>query len=147
MGAELGAPLRHDVERIGDTAMPRELVLVRRLYRELLRSPRLQFPRAGELLIAPDTHGVYLIYSPRGAVLHVGRTVRGRKGLRQRLRNHLHGSSSFVNRYLRGDGSRLRGSHAYAFVEVPDARRRALLEAYATGNLCPRHLGIGEIAH
>ena len=41
-------------------------------------------------------HGVYIIYSPNGRVTHVGRTVRGKRGLRQRLNNHLHGASSFV---------------------------------------------------
>lgn len=126
--------------------MPRELVAVRKLYQQLLRARFTKFPRVGQRLVAPDTHGVYLIYSPRGRVLHVGRTVRGRKGLRQRLTNHLHGRSSFVIRFMYGERTRLRGSHAYAFVEVPDSRRRALLEAYATGHLCPRHLGVGETA-
>ena len=126
--------------------MPREHLAVRSLYLRLLRTQAVTFPLAGERLDAPDTQGVYLIYSPRGTVLHVGRTVRGRKGLRQRLCNHLHGRSSFVNRYLHGKPDLLRGSHAYAFVEVPDPRRRALLEAYATGHLCPKHLGVGEVA-
>ena len=126
--------------------MPREHLAVRSLYLRLLRRRLVKVPLAGERLDAPDTQGVYLIYSPRGTVLHVGRTLRGRKGLRQRLRNHLHGRSSFVIRFLLGKPERLRGSHAYAFVEVPDPRRRALLEAYATGHLCPKHLGVGEVA-
>ena len=126
--------------------MSRETSRVRTLYRKLLRSKRTAFPNAGERLAAPDKHGVYVIYAPRGTVLHVGRTVRGKRGLRQRLNNHLHASSSFTNQYLRGKGSKLRGTHAYAYVEISNARVRALLEAFAVGCLCPKHLGVGENA-
>lgn len=126
--------------------MSREPLIVRQLYRRLVRVRPVPFPTAGERLDVPDLHGVYVIYSPRGDVLHVGRTVRGKQGLRQRLNNHLHAGSSFTIRFLRGDGSKLRGSHKFAILEVPDARMRALLEAYAVGCLCPKHLGIGENA-
>lgn len=126
--------------------MARELVRIQKLYKRLLNSQPTVFPLAGARLVVPNTHGVYVIYSPRGAVLHVGRTVRGTKGLRRRLYNHLHGGSSFANQFLRGKGSKLRGTHKFSFVEVPSARGRALLEAFAVGNLCPKHLGVGENA-
>jgi hypothetical protein len=92
----------------------------------------------------PDKHGVYIIYSPRGVVLHVGRTLRGKRGLRQRLNNHLHGASSFTIQHLEGNGVQLRGSHRFSFLEIADPRTRALVEAFAVGSLCPKHLGVGE---
>ena len=126
--------------------MSREIAAIRALYQKLLRAPRVKFPTAGKRLEASSKHGVYIIYSPRGAVLHVGRTVRGKNGLRQRLYNHIQGNSSFSIQFLSGRGSLLRGNHAYAVLEVASARTRALLEAYAVGSLCPKHLGLGESA-
>src|SRR5438477_475587 len=105
--------------------MASEPLSIRKLYRKLLRSRPVKFPSAGEELPAPDRHGVYIIYAPRGAVLHVGRTSRGKKGLRQRLNSHLHGNSSFTIQFLRGRGSKLRAKHKFAFVEITDARTRA----------------------
>lgn len=126
--------------------MPPELSDVRALYRRLLAAKQIAFPIARERLKAPSAHGVYLIRSPRGTVLHVGRTVRGKHGLRQRLTNHIHGASSFTKQHLQGKGAKLRGTHTFSFVQVSDARLRALLEAYAVGNLCPKHIGLGENA-
>lgn len=124
--------------------MANEMSTVHSQYDRLLKSTCTPFPLARARLEAPDTHGVYIIRSPRGKVLHVGRTVRGKNGLRQRLNNHLHGSSSFTKQHLQGDGKMLRGKYTFSFVLELDARRRALLEAYAVGNLCPAHLGLGE---
>jgi excinuclease UvrABC nuclease subunit len=126
--------------------MAREPTTIRELFRQLLRAPRTAFPKPRERLAVPDSHGVYIIFSPRGTVLHVGRTVRGESGLRRRLNNHLHGGSSFTRQFLRGKGSKLRGTHTFAFLEVANARRRALLEAFASGSLCPKYLGVGENA-
>lgn len=126
--------------------MSRELLSIKKLYGQLLKARPTVFPIAGERLVVPNTHGVYVIFSPKGVVLHVGRTVRGTKGLKRRLYNHLHGGSSFTNQFLRGKGSKLRGTHTFTFVEVSSARTRALLEAFAVGNLCPKHLGVGENA-
>jgi excinuclease UvrABC nuclease subunit len=95
---------------------------------------------------APVEPGVYVIYGARGKVLHVGRTPRGMLGLRQRLTNHLHGMSSFVIKHLNRDSSKLRNGCAFRCLVVKHPRRRALLEAYATGCLCPAHLGVGEAA-
>ena len=124
----------------------REPASIRRLFRQLRAARAVPFPKAGQRLTVPDKHGVYVIYSPRGVVLHVGRTLRGKRGLRQRLNNHLHGASAFTIQHLDGKGSKLRGSHRFAFLEIPDARRRALVEAFAVGSLCPKHLGVGENA-
>jgi hypothetical protein len=124
--------------------MSRELARVRRLFAQLIRVRPRKFPVAGERLDVTSNHGVYVIFGPRKQVLHVGRTVRGRKGLGQRLRNHLHAGSSFTNVYLRGKGAKLRGTHGFSYIEVSDARMRALLESYAVGHLCPKHLGVGE---
>src|SRR5262249_12513613 len=85
----------------------------------------------------------YVIYSSTGKVLHVGRTLRGLLGIRQRLTNHLQRQSSFTMQYLKGDSSKLR-SCKFRCLVVTNPRKRALLEAYATGYLCPAHLGLGE---
>lgn len=126
--------------------MPREIARIRKLYSRLLREKSIAFPLAGTRLNVPDKHGVYIIFSPSRAVLHVGRTVRGKRGLRQRLNNHLHGASSFTIRHFGGKGSLLRGRYRFAYLEVAHPRTRALLEAFAVGSLCPKHLGVGESA-
>ena len=112
---------------------------------QLVRSPMIRFPESGEKLDLPDLHGVYVIYSPKGRVAHVGRTVRGKRGLRQRINNHLHGASSFVIRALGGRGAKLRDGYKYRYISIEDSRLRALLEAYAVGQLCPDHLGDGAV--
>jgi hypothetical protein len=85
--------------------MKGEPEVIKAKFGQLVRSRMELFPKAGERLDAPDNHGVYIIYSPKGRVAHVGRTVRGKKGLHQRLNNHLHGTSSFVRKSARGQRS------------------------------------------
>lgn len=126
--------------------MPREQTVVRRDYERLRRARRVPFPAARQRLNCPTCQGVYLIIDPAGRVVHVGRTTRARAGLSQRLKAHLAGRSSFVIKYLKNRRSRLRRGYSYAFIEVPHPRLRALVEAYATGVLCPRHIGTGEAA-
>jgi hypothetical protein len=70
---------------------------IRHLLKELLRSKLINFPPKRERLEAPTDYGVYLIFDPKGRVAHVGRSVRGRNGLRQRLNNHLQGRSFFID--------------------------------------------------
>src|SRR5487761_237549 len=94
---------------------------------------RHNFPGVRERLEVPNTHGVYIIRDRTGRVWHVGRTVRGKDGLRQRLRNHIQGQSSFIRTTMHGDGSKLRKAFTYQFLEVPDDRTRALLECLAAG--------------
>ena len=123
-----------------------ERTAVKALFRALLDAPIKQFPNRGEKLDAPSTQGVYIIYNPQGEVLHVGRTPSGAGGVRQRLSNHLHAASSFTNKFLKGDGSKLRGGYRFQCLVVEDRRLRALLEAYAIGCLCPAHIGLSERA-
>lgn len=122
--------------------MASEKQKIRELFKALCKQPMRQFPQAHRKLEAPLKPGVYVIRKG-GVVLHVGRTVRGRRGLQQRLTNHLHGNSSFTNEYLHGKGDKLRKGHTYQSLVVKDRRLRALLEAYATGKLCPKHIGLG----
>ena len=92
-------------------------------------------------------HRVMLCISIREeeVVLHVGRTQRGKNGLRQRINNHLHGASSFHIEYLKPKRINLRSAqYTYQYLELADARKRALLESYAVGTLCPKHIGTGE---
>jgi hypothetical protein len=109
----------------------------------LAKSSIMRFPIAGKKLAAPDIQGVYVIYDPKGRVAHVGRTVRGKRGLYQRLNNHLHGRSSFVIKALNGKGAKLRNGFKFRFIAIEESRLRALLEAFAIGQLCPDHLGDG----
>lgn len=121
-----------------------EQAIVRDYCARLRRARRLPFPRAGKRLDCPSCQGVYLIFNPVGRVVHVGRTTRARAGLSQRLKAHLAGRSSFVIKFLTNKREKLRRGYSYAFIEVPKPRLRALVEAYATGVLCPRHIGTGE---
>ena len=121
-----------------------EKQIIEDLFAELKNLPLRTFPALWEAgLDAPDRQGVYVIYDPRGRVLHVGRTTSARGGIRQGLRDHMANASSFTTQYLKGDGGRLRGRYTYRALAVRNRRHRALLEAYATSHLCPAHLGLG----
>lgn len=124
--------------------LSREQKTIKSMFKRLVRAPIKMFPEPQGSLDAPDRQGVYLIYDSKKRVVHVGRTPRGRRGLHQRLCNHLHGASSFTIHYLKGKGSKLRSKFTYRYLVVRDPRKRALLEAYATGQLCPLHLGLNQ---
>jgi len=115
---------------------------IKNLFTDLCKQPMLPFPQHRKKLEAPLKPGVYIIREG-DIVLHVGRTLRGKKGLHQRLTDHLHGNSSFTQDYLRGKGATLRKGHTHQSLVVEHPRLRALLEAYATGTLCPKHIGLG----
>lgn len=119
---------------------------IKRRFAELQKQLPVSFPRPREKLQAPLAHGVYVIRSRGNRVLHVGRTLYGKFGLRQRLRDHIAGQSSFVRTTLHGDATKLRQGCTYQFLSVPNARERLLLEYYATVCLCPKHLGVGKAA-
>jgi hypothetical protein len=110
----------------------------------LRRAPRVSFAKSGHALDCPRCQGVYLIFDPAGKVAHVGRTTRAKAGLAQRLKDHLAGRSSFVINFLKNNPDTLGRGFSYSFIEVAEPRLRALLEAYATGVLCPQQLGTGE---
>jgi hypothetical protein len=117
---------------------------ITRLFNKLCEQPRENFPKQGKSITAPSTHCVYVIRKDE-IVLHVGRTYRGKEGLKQRLNNHLHGASSFAVQYLKPMAANLRDAgYTYQCLELKEPRKRALVEAYATGTLCPVHLGLGE---
>lgn len=130
----------------GMTDAIREQREVESLFNDLTAAPLKSFPEAGrrKALEAPDARGVYVIYDSDGRVVHVGGTPSGKHGLAQRLKNHLHSTSSFTQNYppLNGDGSNLRDGYAFRCIEVSDDRLRAFLEAYACGHLCPAHIGL-----
>jgi excinuclease UvrABC nuclease subunit len=123
----------------GKSQMTLEKQKVEELFATLCTEPLHQFPPERQLLDAPSKPGVYIIRKGE-TVLHVGRTIR----LHQRLKNHLHGSSSFTNKYLKGEGAILRKGHTYRFIVVRHKRLRSLLEAHAIGMLCPKHIGLGQ---
>ncbi len=123
--------------------MTHEQEKVKALFTKLKRSPLRTFPALGEKLVAPKRQGVYVIYSPRGKAVHVGRTPRAKGGIKQRLGNHMNSSSPFTKKYLKGGGSKLRGRYKFRCMVVGNRRRHAFLEAYAIGHLCPAHIGLG----
>lgn len=124
--------------------MMSECQRIQELFKELCAQHELSFPQKRKPLDAPSKPGVYIIRKD-GDVLHVGRTLRGKGGLHQRLKDHLHGSSSFTNEYLNGRAATLREKgYTYQYLVVKDPRVRALLEAYAVGTLCPKHIGLGK---
>ena len=113
------------------------------LLKLLHRQKEYAFPPAGQPLEAPSKPGVYVIRDPKGRTMHVGRTVRGREGLLQRLKNHLAGKSSFMRACMPENRSKLRKGFTFQFLVVPDDRERVLLEYSATVWHCPVHLGVG----
>lgn len=123
--------------------MNKELQKIKELYKFLLKKNEQFFPKSGEKLNASTNQGVYIISDDKGMILHVGKTARAKNGIKQRLNNHLHGQSSFTIKYLGGNGTKLRGKCKFKYIEVANPRLRALLEAYAISNLCPKHLGLG----
>ncbi len=125
--------------------MTREQQKVRAMLRALIRAPRNYFPTEGESLKVPDHQGVYVIYDRADRVVHVGNTIRGKRGLYQRLRNHLHGASSFTIKFLKSNPSKLRRGYSFRYLEVNAPRLRALVQAYAIGMLCPAHIGEGVL--
>ena len=117
------------------------------LYNRLVQRPLIPFPKLREQIKIPATHGTYIIRDAENCVLHVGRTLRGKEGLRQRFKNHLYGQSSFVEVHMANDGGTLRQGHTFQYLEVSNDRQRALLEHFATARLCPRHLGLGAASN
>ena len=123
--------------------MSTECQTIAELLKELCEQKKRPFPQRRQPLTGPESHGVYIIRR-NDTVLHVGKTSRAQGGLQQRLRDHLYGNSSFVRDDLNGQGATLRETgYTYQFLVEQDARTRALLEALATGTLCP---GISALA-
>ena len=116
--------------------------IIKNLFEELILSEHHIFPTRGKINIT-EQHGVYIIYNPQNEVLHVGNTPSGRKGLNQRLYNHISCTGIFYEKYLKPNKIKMRGIYKFKYLEVKDIRHRALLEAYAAGNLCPSHFGTG----
>jgi hypothetical protein len=124
--------------------MPSEYQKIAELLRKLCEQEKHPFPQSRQPVEAPVTHGVYIIRG-NDTILHVGRTPRGRYGLWQRLKEHLRGGSSFVRDYLNGQPASLREQgYTYQYLVVEGPRKRPLLEALATGKLCPAHIGTGR---
>jgi hypothetical protein len=123
--------------------MTSERQRIEELFKMLCKQEKLPFPQGGKLQ-ATTGLGVYVIRKG-DVVLYVGRTLRGKEGISQRLNNHLQGASSFTKQYLNGNGAMLRNGHTYQYLIIENSRKRALLEAYAIGTLCPEHIGLGEV--
>src|SRR5438105_3790623 len=119
-----------------------ERQLIRSLLSAINARPLMKFSTLRSREDVPNTHGVYVIRTRSRHPVHVGRTYRGKGGLRHRLLDHMGNRSSFCNVYLNGKGNRLRRGYTFQFLEVSNDRDRALLEYLATAWHCPRHLGV-----
>ena len=126
----------------GKRRMRAEPQRIRALYTQLLSQPCTKFPPARHRLDAPKKQGVYIIRKG-DTVYHVGRTTRAKNGLHQRLSDHLGGQSSFTRVFFDRDGKKLRSGFTFQCLVVENPRHRAILEAYAAGSLCPKHMGVG----
>jgi GIY-YIG catalytic domain-containing protein len=135
--------------------MPIEFEEIKKLFDELRGSWEYFFSEKGKPCLENDAEdgclgqqGVYVIRNQRGTVLHVGRTVC--RSLRDRLNDHLKGNSSFTQYYnwFEGDASKLYQRRCtFQFLVEENDEKRAILEAYTTGRLCPRHIGTGQKTH
>lgn len=122
--------------------MTEESQTIRKLYENLISSQLHIFPTRGKVKVSL-LHGVYVLYSFSDEVLHVGMTPYGKDGLNQRLYNHISKTGIFYREYLKPNEICLRGIGKFRYIEVDDARARALLEALTAGILCPLHFGTG----
>ena len=122
--------------------MEMEPAEVRKLFTQGKRAKLKTFPHFPKDLAAPDKRGVYIIYAPQDPVCHVGCSPRGKRGLYQRLRNHMDTQSSFTNSKLKWHGKKLRGRYKFRYLVVEHPRHRMLLECLAIGSLCPLHIGV-----
>jgi hypothetical protein len=113
------------------------------LFERLVKNTNCRFPQKGQQLDVPNEQGVYIIRDADSVVVHVGRTLRGKGGLRQPLYNHLNCQSSFCHRCLKSRGYDLRKQFTFSYLIVANDRERALLEHLATAFLSPKHLGLG----
>jgi hypothetical protein len=102
--------------------MTQEPKKIHQLLQKLINSESHSFPPKYQPLKAPTKHGVYIIYNSQYEVVHVGRSVKGKNGLHQRLTDHLHANSSFTINYpeLEGDGSKLRNGYKFKYLIIPD---------------------------
>jgi len=122
----------------------KEKALLKYEFNKLLKSRKTTFPKHGLWTKNEVTNkkGVYIIYKGE-EIYHVGSTPRGKDGILGRMGDHLAGRSSFIKKALNGKGKSLRGKYQIKYLPVLKSRLRALLEHYAIGNLCPKHLGEG----
>lgn len=112
-------------------------------HNKLINSNYHDFPISGNVIVT-NKQGVYIIYSKNIDVLHVGKTDSAKNGLNQRLSNHLQNKSSFNKLFMQTNNISLRGWGKFQYIEVENARERALVEALTIGLLCPAHIGTGE---
>ena len=106
--------------------------IIKALFDKLMLAPlRALSLYHGDRLTVPVGSGVYVVYGARGKVRYVGQG-----NLRARIGGHLRWSF-LVFKY--GQDFRKRGRFRCLVAE--GARQRYLLEAYATGCLCPASVG------
>jgi len=82
-----------------DTMNHDERHTVKSLFYRLCKQEKQPFPKKYQPVDAPLKMGVYILRKNK-TILHVGRTLHGKKGICQRLTDHLRGSSSFTKKVM-----------------------------------------------
>lgn len=113
---------------------------IKELLNELLKEPLKYFSDNDTISKLTIAQGVYIIYQDK-SILHVGRTYRAKQGIKQRIKNHLYGNSSFMKYFDKMNKEKLKKYCTFKYIEVKSDRKRALLEFLAIGILCPEYLG------
>lgn len=117
---------------------------IQKLLKKLQKSKFHYFPQIRQTIDVTSKQGVYIIFNFNDEILHIGRTYRGSKGLKQRLKDHLYGSSSFMQNFTEVNTEKLRKTCKFKYIEVENLRERAFLESLAVGSLCPKYIGSNE---
>lgn len=121
----------------------KETTEVKDFFEDLLKAQLMRLPSQGPPKVSSN-QGVYILYSVIGVVLHVGRSIRAKGGVNQRLNDHLKGKGSFTREYAYLSKIELREEVPFRFKEVHDDPKRALVEAFTCRSLCRVHLATGH---
>ena len=114
---------------------------IKKLFRRLCKSEHVVIPKEGRIEL-PETEGVYILLNKKDDVLLVGKTEGGKGGLRARINTQLFGTSPFRKLFLTPSETDIRKKHYLQYLAIESERDRILVEAYATGKLCPAFIGL-----
>src|SRR5450631_3808914 len=88
----------------------------------------------------PTRHGVYAISDPEDfKIVYVGMSKTGKKGVGQRLWDHLNNKGAAVLKSMVGGDKKKAGEYLVRVIEEDDFITRRNLEALAIGALSPEH--------
>lgn len=109
-------------------------------FNRLIKSRLLSFKSTTDVNNISTNLGVYIIYNNKKEVLYIGRTPKAKGGLKQRIKNHLNGASSFSINFAQKNNLDLKKIGKFRYIPIEDYSERAYTEALATGKLCPQYI-------